>query len=100
MNEKKTRELTEDELDIEGESTRLWFYLGACMAMDGPRARETAVEIWKLTPFVRALTSLALDNPGRTRQLWAAELCREMPFTRQPLGMPRVEIEEKTEEEP
>lgn len=74
------RELTEDELDVEGEIFRLMFYSGAAfMAVRGvgkQREREAAEAMWKLIPFVKALGTLARQEPGRTRQLLGASAPR------------------------
>ncbi len=101
MNEKQTREPTEDELDIEGESTRLWFYQGVALsavvqldAQPGlpPRRGQTEDGLLRLIPFMKALVDLARENPGRMRQLWARELTEgTMPFGFAPPGMPKTE---------
>jgi hypothetical protein len=87
------RELTVDELDVEGENQRLMFYMGAAyMALTAGNGQRvlTSDALWKLIPYIKALAVLAEENPGRTRQLWAQTLGEPMPFGGAPVGMPKV----------
>jgi hypothetical protein len=90
------RELSVDELDVEDMVGNMAFRLGAAwMAVGG---RPTGLEeklrgmLWELMPFAKALGALALENPGRMRELWAQALQEPMPFGGAPLGMPTVEV--------
>lgn len=85
------REMTEDELDVEGETQRLMFAMGGCLMIgrDGKgRVPELSDMVWRLIPFIKAISSVALENPGRVRHLWAKALQEPMPFGGAPLGVP------------
>lgn len=106
MSEKndETRELTVDELDLDGALFQLgacqgaaWSALEQCVSEpDGrrrpPRSerREMADTYYRSFPLMRALAELARENPGRTKELWARALVEPMPFGLPPVGMPRV----------
>lgn len=91
------RELTVDELDLEGGLKWLMFLGGAALqalsADKRPFAKtnETAADhYWRHIPLQKALNDLARENPGRLRELWAKALHEPMPFGGAPLGMPKV----------
>jgi hypothetical protein len=88
------RELTVDELDVEDMVMNMHFRIGAAYVMttqgNGERYRELEGKLWQLIPFIKALGELAVENPGRTRALWAAALQSPMLFGGPAIGMPRV----------
>ena len=89
------RELTTDELDIEGENQRLMFYWGATLmgapaSVDPETLRAAREALWRLTPYIKALATLAHENPGEARERWAQALREPMPFGGEAIGMPRV----------
>lgn len=86
------RELTVDELDIDGENQRLMFYWGALVigAPASPDPEMTRMAREALIPYIKALGRLARENPGRARELWAQALREPMPFGGEAIGMPRV----------
>lgn len=88
------RELTADELDVEGMVGNMHFRVGGAL-LGSPvddqrhaRALELQKQLFELVPFLKALGYLALENPGRTRELWAQALREPMPFGLAPVGMP------------
>lgn len=96
------RELTVDELDVDGMVGSMHFRVGEAWALMGGnrdgtghervvRANDLRPRLWALIPFLKALGRLALEHPERTRQLWAEALHEPMPFGAAPLGMPRKE---------
>lgn len=104
MAERKRRELTVDELDVEGMVVNVHFRMGEAYALLGgigggtprervDRANELAPKLLELLPFMKALGRLAQEQPGRTQQLWAEALREPMPFGMPPVGMPTVEEE-------
>jgi hypothetical protein len=99
------RELTVDELDIEDMVGNMHYRIGAAYALasaaapahlqgscDGrpTRANILGQQLWALIPFAKALGRLALENPGRARELWAQALREPMPFGGEAIGMPMV----------
>ncbi len=91
------RELTVDELDLEGGLAWLMFLGGAALMALSPdkrtfgAANETAAEAyWRHLPLQKAVYELARENPERLRELWAKALHEPMPFGGAPLGMPKV----------
>lgn len=98
----ETRELTLDELDLDG--ALMW--LGVCQGVawsalarsasdpGDPRGqlrherREVADVYYRSFPLMRALSELARENPGRTKELWARALVEPMPFGLPAVGMP------------
>jgi hypothetical protein len=92
----ETRELTVGELDIEAAVDAMAFQLGTAWgalegaALFGGEPSYDRVAWLCMISFAKALGALALENPGRARELWARFLVEPMPFGLLPPGMPRV----------
>lgn len=97
-----TRELRVDELNVEDMVGNMhirvagaWALLGGTRDGTGgervARAHELRGKLYALIPFLKALGRLALEQPERTRELWAEALKEPMPFGQPPLGMPMKE---------
>ncbi len=94
------RELTVDELDVGDMVMNMALRIGAAWSMTSElgasgdagteRFRELEARLWNLIPFTKALAQVALENPGRTRELWAKALREPMPFGGEAIGMPTV----------
>lgn len=98
------RELTVDELDVDDMVANMHYRVGGAWALLGAnkgaalgRAIEHRDKIADLIPFLKALGRLALENPNRTRTLWAEALQEPMPFGGAPPGMPKVPLRPATE---
>lgn len=100
-NEGEARELREDELDVEDMVGNMHYRVGGAWALLGgtkdgtgrervARAVALSPKLFELIPFLKALGRLALENPERTRALWAAALREPLPFGGAPVGMPRT----------
>ncbi len=85
-------------LDVEAETFRLFFALGAAHAvaidpgaMQGARKEQLSKELWELFPFVKALGALGRAHPDELLGLWMKELEAMMPFGLPPVGLPKEE---------
>lgn len=82
------RECLVDELDLAGMVGNMHFRMG--LLASERRDVETQERLWEMVPFLKALGRLAVEHPGRARELWAEALEEPMPFGMPPVGMPRV----------
>jgi hypothetical protein len=75
---------TPADLDLLAECDRLFFYQGAAVTglygnRADTRAGETAENVWKLLPFIKALVRVGQAHESELRAEWALALQEPMP---------------------